>query len=67
MNILKHIYCNAMHYMEQFRSKVNIKKNCSIGELKNSLEKISFQNKEYLLSHNILKNKENIFKKKPKG
>jgi hypothetical protein len=43
---------------------LNIKKNCSIRELKNSLEKISYQNKEYLLSHNILKNKENIPDKK---
>ena len=43
---------------------LNIKKHCSIRELKNSLEKISFQNKEYLLSHNIFKNKENIPDKK---
>ena len=43
---------------------LNLKKNCSISDLKNALEKVSSENKENLLQNNIFKFKDNIPSKK---
>ena len=59
------MYNKKLNLDKEICEYLNLKKNCSIADLKNSLDKISLQNKEYLLSHSILfKNKENIPNKK---
>jgi hypothetical protein len=58
------MYNKKLNLDKEICEYLNLKKNCSITDLKNSLDKISLQNKEYLLSNSIFKNKENIPNKK---
>ena len=58
------MYNKKLNLDKEICEYLNLKKNCSIADLKISLDKISLKNKEYLLSNSIFKNKENIPNKK---